>query len=527
LAKAKAAMAKNILILSDGTGQAGGIKFDEDRTNIYKLYRATRCGPDSCIHPDEQVAFYDPGLGSPADGGFMFGKTGRWIYNIASQATGLGITANITDCYAALIRLYRDGDRIFLFGFSRGAYTVRCLAAVIAKCGIPRCMPNGKPLPLDVKGSRKLATYAVKEVYQFCSSKPRKAAGSYRNFTLDTRELIAARFRNEHGSCDENDSTKANVYPYFIGVFDTVAALGRTGAIVVLLIALAIALALISWVVSFLSLPGFSGMTFIGWLLKYLTFENVFYTLAGTVGLLGLIALVRNYVKYDFHVPGYGFLKSVATIHLAPRKQKFTDYSLNVNVTYAKRAISIDEARRDFKRVPWTPDAAKAGVRDEFGNIYFEQVWFSGVHADIGGGYPENESRLSDITLKWMLAAASIIPNGIKHDSPVLRPYPDPTGPQHDECKAGHWQRGVRNLPADKHTGISVATMHKSVYARFAQERVIQYDLAAPYRPVNMKNHADFIHYYDQRAPTSSPQAVADDIETKWERQKSQTVDPV
>ena len=88
------------------------MRFDENRTNIYKLYRATRCGPDSNIHPDDQVTFYDPGLGSPADGGFMFGKTGRWMYNIASQATGLGVTANITDCYAALIRLYRDGDRI-------------------------------------------------------------------------------------------------------------------------------------------------------------------------------------------------------------------------------------------------------------------------------------------------------------------------------------------------------------------------------------------------------------------------------
>jgi uncharacterized protein (DUF2235 family) len=45
--------------------------------------------------------------------------------------TGLGITANMIDCYAALIRLWQLGDRIFLFGFSRGAYTVRCLAGVI------------------------------------------------------------------------------------------------------------------------------------------------------------------------------------------------------------------------------------------------------------------------------------------------------------------------------------------------------------------------------------------------------------
>lgn len=233
-------MGKNILVFSDGTGQAGGIAFDEDRTNIYKLYRATRCGPDSNINPAKQITFYDPGLGSPADGGFMFGKAGRWIYNLASQATGLGLTANVIDCYAALIRLYREGDRIFLFGFSRGAYTVRSLAAVIAKCGVPRHLPGGKPLRLDVKGSRQLADHAVKDVYQFCSSKPRKHDGSYRNFMLDTRELIAERFRREHGSADPTQAGKANVYPYFIGVFDTVAALGRTAAVIFLFVGLII-----------------------------------------------------------------------------------------------------------------------------------------------------------------------------------------------------------------------------------------------------------------------------------------------
>ena len=179
---------------------------------------------------------------------------------------------------------------------------------------------------------------------------------------LDTRDLIAERFRREHCSGDPQDPRKANVYPYFIGAFDTVAALGRTGAIVLLAAAAAAIVALISWLVSFLSLPAFSNVSLIGWLLRYLTFENVFCTLAGAIVLAGLIALLRNYVKYDFRVPGYGLLKSLATIHLAPRKQKFTDYYLNVNVGYAKHAISIDEDRRDFKRVPWTPDAAKAGV---------------------------------------------------------------------------------------------------------------------------------------------------------------------
>jgi T6SS, Phospholipase effector Tle1-like, catalytic domain len=86
------------------------------------------------------------------------------------QGTGFGITANIIDCYAALIRLSRPGDRIYLFGFSRGAYTVRCLAAVIASCGIPTKLPRDKPLKLDVASSRKLASYAVK---RFTSSRPR------------------------------------------------------------------------------------------------------------------------------------------------------------------------------------------------------------------------------------------------------------------------------------------------------------------------------------------------------------------
>jgi hypothetical protein len=105
-------MPKNIVIFSDGTGQAGGINFDEVRTNVYKLYRACRVGPDTRIGLAEQVAFYDPGLGSTADGGHLdFGWMHK-IYNLLSMATGLGITADIIDCYAAIIRLYeRSIDR--------------------------------------------------------------------------------------------------------------------------------------------------------------------------------------------------------------------------------------------------------------------------------------------------------------------------------------------------------------------------------------------------------------------------------
>src|ERR1700692_1051511 len=115
-ADAKEPRGRNIVIFSDGTGQRGGVYFDEARTNIYKLFRATRVGPDNCVDPAQQVAFYDPGLGTQATDGEAVSRAYRTAYNFVSQATGLGITRNIIDCYAAIIQLWRPGDRIYLFG---------------------------------------------------------------------------------------------------------------------------------------------------------------------------------------------------------------------------------------------------------------------------------------------------------------------------------------------------------------------------------------------------------------------------
>lgn len=518
-------MVKNILIFSDGTGQAGGITFDEDRTNIYKLYRATRCGPDTCIDPSKQVAFYDPGLGSPADGSFIFATPARRLYNLASQGTGLGLTANIIDCYAALIRLYEDGDRIFLFGFSRGAYTVRSLAGVLAKCGIPRHLPGGDPLPLDIDGSTKLAASAVKNVYQFCSSTPRTDTASYGNFLLDSRDLIAKRFRQDHGCGHAADDTRPNVDPYFIGVFDTVAALGRYGALLIFALLTIGSLLGLSAVISGLS---WFDPTRLPWWLQWfglVTFENVLtFFLAMAAGGAAL-AFFENYVKFSFKAyQGRDWWKNLLTLHIAPPKQKFTDINLNPRIGYAKHAISIDENRKDFKRVAWRPTGPRAEEtpRDAEKNIYFEQVWFAGVHADIGGGYRENEARLSDASLRWMLAAASIIPNGILHNPSLLCLFPNSAGPQHDEYKAGTWQYGERELPTNK-AGVSFATMHHSVYERFkALGGVVQYDRKGDYRPNNLRTHVDFAHYFSTGGkPPQNLQCVADNIEAKWAKART------
>jgi hypothetical protein len=58
-------MGKNILIFADGTGNEGGLLPDESRTNVYKLFRATRPGPDTIVDPAKQIAFYVPGIGTP------------------------------------------------------------------------------------------------------------------------------------------------------------------------------------------------------------------------------------------------------------------------------------------------------------------------------------------------------------------------------------------------------------------------------------------------------------------------------
>jgi hypothetical protein len=79
---------------------------------------------------------------------------------------------------------------------------VRCVAAVLALCGIPTRNLDGGELPLDEAGSKKLATYAVKHVYQFTSSRKEKDATPRQKFLLQTRERLAIRFRMDCAAYD-------------------------------------------------------------------------------------------------------------------------------------------------------------------------------------------------------------------------------------------------------------------------------------------------------------------------------------
>jgi uncharacterized protein (DUF2235 family) len=108
-------MAKRIVYCADGTWQA-----PVNNTNVYRLYKALLMSAD-------QVTYYDDGVGADASG----------LSHILEGAFGQGLFQKIQDGYTKIAHAFESGDEIYLFGFSRGAYTVRSLAGMIANCGLP------------------------------------------------------------------------------------------------------------------------------------------------------------------------------------------------------------------------------------------------------------------------------------------------------------------------------------------------------------------------------------------------------
>ena len=114
---------KNIILLSDGTGNSAAKR---NKTNVWRLYSALD------LHRKDQVAMYDDGVGSQQ---FL-------LFRLLGGAFGWGLKRNVIELYKFLCRNYEADDTnerkqtIYLFGFSRGAFTVRMLAGLIAECGL-------------------------------------------------------------------------------------------------------------------------------------------------------------------------------------------------------------------------------------------------------------------------------------------------------------------------------------------------------------------------------------------------------
>lgn len=214
------------------------------------------------------------------------GKLEKAWTRATGLAFGTGLMANLADSYRYLMNTYREGDRIFLIGFSRGAYTVRALAGMLDVCG------------LLCPGNEGLIPYAM----QLFASKSRAVGKSAH--TVD----VAHRFK---------DTFSREVLIDFVGVWDTVSSVG--------------------WIYDPIILP---------------------------------------------------------------------DESKNPIIRVGRQALSIDERRCFYQDKiwgrPYTPDEPEFVVEQDI-----RQVWFAGVHSDVGGSYPEVESGLSKVALEWMLCEAA------------------------------------------------------------------------------------------------------------------------
>lgn len=465
-------MPKNILIFADGTGQAGGVRPDQQLSNIYKLYRATRVGPDSPIDPAEQVAFYDPGLGTAMAGGDVRLSLWQRLKSIAGLAVGLGFSGNVIECYEAILKRYEPGDRIFLFGFSRGGYTVRSLANVLNLCGVPTTDGQGQALPRAGRKLRAIAKEAVVRVYEHGAGRPRHKYEAQ-------REVLAHRFRLKY-QAGEN-SARGDVYPEFIGVFDAVAALGlpwpaRIALGAAGMIAMAVVTAALSWISS----------AWLEW-----NFEAVFGALLGA-GLLGVaFTYIHSTIRWlpsDVHGMGSRW-------HFALWNSDNYDRFLDPRIPQVRHALAIDETRSQFGRVTWGGTLNRQQGEEK----RFKQRWFAGNHSDVGGSYPEDESRLSDVALMWMASEAVALTHPLLVDWSKLHLHPDPHGTQHSEIfsqQQGPWWARIVPWPNEPRQINPEAELDPSVYERFNATCILDCDRKIPYRPEALRHHLSVQHYY-------------------------------
>ncbi len=297
---------KSIVLCSDGTGNQD---VKARGSNVFKLYEAV----DLHLHRREpgrrqQIAYYDDGVGTEAS----------LPRRVLGGAVGWGFCDNVCQLYTQLAHAYEPGDRLYLFGFSRGAYTVRALAGMIQYCGIVDLNQGGllgkkDELDAHVKG-------CWKEFHDvaFTGEWDRKRAG---------RRAAEAGAASDPGRIDEATATRrrrmlahAPESPLrirMLGVWDTVSAVG-------------------------MPVDELKILTDLVW------------------------------------------------------KSRFRDLTVGAEVERACQALAIDDERRTFRPELWNEAQAREGQ--------VEQVWFAGVHSNVGGGYSKHGMSL--VALDWMMAEA-------------------------------------------------------------------------------------------------------------------------
>jgi uncharacterized protein (DUF2235 family) len=171
-------VARNIVLCLDGTNN----EYAATNTNVVKLYAMLdRTGND-------QFTYYQPGIGTMPPAG-MWGRLHKRIVKTLDLAIAWLLEEHVSDAYRFLMRYYEEGDRIYIFGFSRGAYTARVLAAMLYKVG------------LLSKGNEELVPFAWEMFTHKSSLDQEPCAGFRRTFA---REVTV----------------------HFLGLWDTVSSVG-------------------------------------------------------------------------------------------------------------------------------------------------------------------------------------------------------------------------------------------------------------------------------------------------------------
>jgi hypothetical protein len=408
---------RNIVLLSDGTGNSSA---KLNKTNVWRLYQALE------LEDGTQLAFYDNGVGT----------SGFKPLRILGGAIGLGLARNVRDLYRSLCQHYRApdenhaGDRIYVFGFSRGAFTARILVDLITSCGIldltksvPRrgfIASRTSQVPLSTDEGLVRGVELAYKAYR-------------RKYTAPLFARVYRILRDKVFGAVPDTHTFRQSYSYAsdepieaVGVWDTVSAYG---------------------------LP-VEEMTDL--------IDKLFF------------------------------------------KLRFEEHNLNHKVRHAYHALAIDDERQSFRPLLWNENGEESPER-------IQQVWFAGMHSDVGGGYPNGALALH--SLNWMINALKRkpgAPDGLVFSDQALERVlhsAATTAPMHDS-RSGvgvyyrYKPRIVADLIQDHRQNVYIKTpkIHDSVLTRIALDSEGYSPPALPltYEVIDSQGLANSSDHYEQ-----------------------------
>jgi uncharacterized protein (DUF2235 family) len=289
---------KNIVLLSDGTGNAASKVW---RTNVWRLFQSLD------LTNSYQVAIYDDGVGSSSFKPLA----------VLGGAFGWGLKRNVLDLYTFLCRNWEPNARIYAFGFSRGAFTIRVLLGLVANEGLVRSTTETE-----------LRRGAV-AAYRAYRKKRFHSLWRIERVFRGLRDTLLRIFGRPYDLSTNLPTPKIR----FVGLWDTVAAYG-----------------------------------------------------------LPIEEMTRG-------------------VHLWIWPLELPNRRLGPNVERACHALALDDERTTFHPVLWTESGEQPARPDGEGHRWVKderisQVWFSGSHSNVGGGYPDDS--LANVPLTWIMKEAAL-----------------------------------------------------------------------------------------------------------------------